>query len=130
MTFNRLEKSFREQMLATGLFKWVRKNIYKLVDVDDFLKSPEDFNQKLKNYNLKLDHVPKYGLGELDFNVIGDTHIAFIFISHSRKNIELLVKYKINLQKWFNHDHYQLSDEHFDNMKRRLNEVRGVYHGD
>lgn len=122
MTFNRMETLFRKQMLETGLFKWARKNIYNLIDVEEFLKSPEDFNQKLKNHNLKLGHVPMYGLGELDFSVTGDTNAAFIFIPRNQKNMQLLVKYKINLQKWFTHDHFQLSDEHFDDMKRILKE--------
>ena len=120
MTFNKLERAFREQMLATGLFTWKRKNYYKLLDVEGFLKSPEDFSQKLKKYDLRLGNMPMSGEGELDFDVIGKTNSAFVFISGNRINMALLVKYKTNLQQWFIHDYYQLSDEYFDDMKRKL----------
>ena len=120
MTFNKLEREFREQMLATGLFTWKRKNYYKLLDVEGFLKSPEDFNQKLKKYDLRLSDIPKYGGEEFVLHVTAGDVYAYVFILGNRKNMELLVKYKTNLQKWFIHDYYQLSDEYFDDMKRKL----------
>ena len=118
MTWTKEQIEYRKKMLATGLFKWERKNIYLLMNVGDFFKDIEAFNKKIEEYGLNLGHEPSAGCDNIfSFSIDG----GFIDIQSNKENAKLVLKYKRNLRSWFTHDHYLLSDEFFDSLCKKLN---------
>ena len=118
MVWTKEQIEYRKKMLATGLFKWERKNIYLLMNVGEFLKDIESFNRKLEEHRLDMGHQPIAGLGNiLSFRI----DRGFVDIQSNEENAKLILKYRKNLLNWFTHEHYLLSDEFFDSLCKKLN---------
>ena len=118
MRWTKEQIEYRKKMLATGLFKWERKNIYLLMNVGDFFKDIEAFNKKIEEYGLNLGHEPSAGLGNiLSFRI----DRGFVDIQSNEENAKLILKYRKNLLNWFTHEHYLLSDEFFDSLCKKFN---------
>ena len=124
MAWTKEQKMEKAVILSTGLFVWKRKSFYAFKNFQDFLESPEKFNEKLKPYMLSLGHEPSGGSGifimDIKVQFLTFVSVCYIEISETTENMKLCLKYKKNLRKWLPPDHYMLSDEQFDYMKDQL----------
>ena len=110
--------------MATGLFKWKRKNIYTLIDVGGFLSDIDGFCKRLEHdYGMRVSEFVAFN-GESLFvfwisAITSKPMQIFIGIPKSKDTIKLVLGHKDSLQRQFIHDGYMLSDEFFRELQRK-----------